>query len=705
MAADQVNWVGVRIYYHKAGVAGVGSYIDFTPVTYNNVGDVYTVTTNLGGTFTFDDIWEFVLVDLVYYGTSVVEANKGQYVYGYIHNRTSESDYPSDSNWIRQFIVGAHGTLAGELAKRGTAVPKAIRNDTYFDSITASTVLTSGVPSNPRRLSFTVKTSIANAANGNVAKVRIYYKFNSNVYWKYSDYPLTVENTAVTFNSSQTTPAMDLGAKQHPTAPYLGDNYDFYFRIIYTDGTGSKYSPPYISVNIEDDTNSGTYSFNPFSNRLFQPLRLWTDLTLEENAPPGSVTNPKDIALALTKIGDNGTGAASGRAAFFFNDPVASMLPYYGGIRIYRRDMTTGADNTFIVNDANQPITTFSGGGYGVAYQNINWDTVYSYLLTPMVWYQGVLTEATNSLFWQGAIHNRVTQATGTNPYPGVNNLATFGNWLVKSSAISVNTAEAKLTLGKPIVSTNPVVTITGMKYSVAADTSTAFNEIKYVKPANTVSVTIYRRSIVARQSYAGKYYEPNNYWGAGRWEKIDINDGGVANGSVVTVNLREATFANEFNYYYDPTATAGTRLGNGIINWLYGNQSMSPPTDRFNLCNTGSTQLLFVVNYTDSGNTVASTQAIQLDCYYGVNYTFTGGEKIGVVNQNSYVVNLADFENITTVPATTNGVSLMRKVSEHRTLVALTGTNIIKPNSYSNTTWSYPTVNYLGQAITPAIR
>lgn len=694
VAADLVNWVGVRIYYHKAGQSGTGSYIDYTPVTYNNSGAVYTVTTTLNGTFTFDDIWEFVLVDLVYYGTGTVEANNGQYVYGYIHNRTGDADYPSDSNWIRQFIVGAHGALATQKAKLGSAQAKAIRNDTYFASISASTVLTGGVPSNPRKLSFTVKTSITNAANGHLAKVRIYYKFNSNVYWKYSDYPLTVENTNVTFDSSAMTPAMDLGARQYLTAPYLGDNYDFYFRIIYTDGTGSKFSPPFINVNIEDDGNNGTYSFNPFGNRLFQAGNLWTDLTLEENAPPGSVTKPTDITLTLTKIGDIGTGAASGQAGFYFNDPVASMLPYYGGIRIYRRDMTVGADNTFIVNDANEPIREFSGGGYGIAYQNINWDTVYSYLLVPMVWYQGALVEATNCLFWQGAIHNRSQQETGTNPYPGVNNLATLGNWLVKSSATTVNTVEAKASLGKPIVNTSPVVTITGMKYIVGMDLSTAYNEIKYVKPANTVSVTIYRRSIVARQTYAGKYYEPTNYWGAGRWEKIDVNDGGVANGSVVTVNLREATWANEFNYYYDPTKTAGVYNSSlGLTNWLYGNQSMSPPTNYFTLTSPGSTQLLFVVNYTSSGNTVASTQAIQLDCYYGVNYTFINGSATGVVNQNSYVVNLADFENITTIPATTNGVSLMRKVSEYRALIPLTGTNLVKPGTYSTTSWSYPSV------------
>jgi hypothetical protein len=682
VAADRVNWVGVRVYRHKAGQSGTGDYIDITPASYSTISGEYSA---LVGNLTIDETWEFVVVPLVTYGSSTVEAFNAQYLSGYFHNRTGDADYPSDFNWMSLWIVKGTEPIATAKGRLGSAVPKAIRNDTYFDSIVANTVLTSGHPSTPRQLSFTVKTSTVNGTNGHIAGVRVYYKFNSNLYWKTADYATSSENTSVTFTSTQTTPAMDLGVPQYPTFPYLADNYDFYFRILYTDGTLSKYCVPYINVNIEDNglTTQPDYTSPPFANKLFQPQTIWTDLTLEANAPPGAVTKPTDLTLNLTKILDSGTGIASGNIIFYLDTPVAAMQPYYAGVRIYTRDMTA-TTISYTTNDNNQPIPNPGGGG-GVASQPISWDKVYGYVITPMVWYQGALTPCTNSWYWSGAIHNRATETTGLNPYPNAtNNLP--ADWRVKSAPQWVNTNTALTTLTTPIQITNPVVTVQSVNLITGSDVSQNYYQLKYVKPSNATSITIYRRACL----FPNGYYT-SNYYGVGRWETLSINDGGISNGSTVTVNLREATAANEFNPYWDPTLGVGVNLG-GVLNYLYTNGTQTAPT-LFNLQTaTGSygSQLLIVVNY--SGGT--STQAYLLNLNTGVNFPNTNSTYPIAVSSNSSIVNTADYNTVTTVPATTNGVSLQRKLTEARTPVTVS--NIIKPGTRNATGggWTLPSVS-----------
>jgi hypothetical protein len=691
--ADRANWVGLRVYRHKAGVSGTGDYIDLRPVSFNNSSGEWSA---LVDSLTYDETWEFVLVPLVYFGTDVVEAFNAQYLSGYFPNRTGDADYPSDYNWMNLWIVKATEATATAKARLGTAVPKAIRNDTYFDSITAGTVLTSGHPSTPRKLTFTVKTSTANGTNGHVAKIRIYYKPSSNIYWKYADYATTSENTSITFDSTQTTPGMDLGIPQYPVFPYLADNYDFQLRIVYTDGTLSKYCAQFGSVNIEDDgiTTSAVYSFNPFGNRLFQPQTLWKDITLEENAPPGAVTKPTDLTMPLTSILDKGTGATSGQAMFFFTPPVQAMLPYFAGIRIYRRDLTSGASTTYTVNDNNQPVAN-PYGAEDVAYQDINWDTKYAYVLTPMVWYQGALTPCTNSWYWSGAIHNRTTETTGLNPYPNAtNNLP--ANWLAKSAAQWVNTATALASLTGPIITTNPVVTLKSITAFYGPTANKDYYEVKYSKPDTTTSVTIYRRG--GPGYYGGGLWSVANYYGVGRWEQISVNDGGVANVTgTVTVNLRAAITRNEFNDFYDPTFTPNAyNPAVGLYNYLYRGGSTAPTV--FN--KDGSTQLLFVVTYNNGTTNVQSTQAYLFNIG-SIPATSNSSYSIPI-SSNTNLVNIADLNNITTVPAATNGVSLMRKLTEARSVVA--NTAMIDPTTYSTTPWVYATTNYLGATITPAI-
>jgi hypothetical protein len=170
----------------------------------------------------------------------------------------------------------------------------------------------------------------------------------------------------------------------------------------------------------------------------------------------------------------------------------------------------------------------------------------------------------------------------------------------------------------------------------------------------------------------------------------MTVNDGGIANGSTVTVNLREATAFGEFSAYWDPTKSVGVNLG-GISNYLYSNNTQTAPTNLAlqNRSTSAGTQLLIVVN--QSGG--ASTQSYLLNLNVGIYSTNINTSYPITISSNSSIVNTADYDTITTIPASTNGVTLQRKLTEARSPVSTT--NLIKPGTYSTVGgWSYPSVS-----------
>jgi hypothetical protein len=697
IASERANWVGIRVYRHKAGVAGTGDYVDFTPATYNTVGDTWTVT--VPG-ITFDDVWEYVVVDLVYYGASTVEAFNGQYISGYVHNRTADADYPGDSNWYNKFTHYATETLASAKARIGTAAAAPVRNDTYFASISAVTVLTSNHPSTPRTVSFTVKTSTVNGANNHVSKVRIYYKQASNLYWKTAEYAISAENTNVTFNNTQMTPAMDLGYPSYPNDPVHGDDYDLQFRITYTDGTASKYVAKYTAVSVEvDPLGISGYNFNPLSNSTFNSQIAWTDLTLEANAPPGSLTDPRTLVLApgnpnywlgLSATTDNGIN----NATFSYTLPSDDLKPYFIGVRIYQKDTSIPYNTKFTQNDSNEPLTVLSTDKTtGFARQAVVWDTVYEYVITPLVWYNGSITPCNNSWYWKGAIHNRTTQTVGTTPYPS------NGDWYSKLAPVLQDTNVALGTLAAPIPVVDPTVTMVSMtrvQPSYGATPATDYYQIKFKIPTSITSVDIYRRSTLDPATnqgnywnlYANPYY--SNMFGAGRWEKFTLsgsNSSTDGTTGITTVNLRYATSAGEFSAYYDPTTTVGGKNSFGMSNYLYANGTSTAPTV-LALQTTGNQQILIVGTYASG----VSGKAIQLDL--NMPTVYNSSTSAGNIITNANTVNTADYETIilknsaTASANTTNGTSLQRKTSEARSLV--TATNL----RYNGATYTLPTTS-----------
>ena len=64
-----------------------------------------------------------------------------------------------------------------------------------------------------------------------------------------------------------------------------------------------------------------------------------------------------------------------------------------------------------------------------------------------------------------------------------------------------------------------------------------------------------------------------------------------------------------------------------------------------------------------------------------------------GNVIANSNIVTMADLENIVTVPASTNGVSLLRKLSEARSPIATSNIQDPRAGYYTVGGWSFISV------------
>jgi len=98
-AANLPNWYGVRIYSRPVieGTNPAFTSTDIIPVPSDATGRYLSLAIN------YDEIREYVLVPVVDYSGTKTEAKQAWYGRGYVHNRTSSTDYPSTGNWLSTF--------------------------------------------------------------------------------------------------------------------------------------------------------------------------------------------------------------------------------------------------------------------------------------------------------------------------------------------------------------------------------------------------------------------------------------------------------------------------------------------------------------------------------------------------------------------------------------------------------------------------
>lgn len=681
VASDIGNWHGVRVYRHKSGTTNTWDYEDFSTVDFN----ASSVEWSVAVTSTYNDMYEYVVVPFVVYGDTIVEGLKGQYLAGYVAslNQTQTTN----------FRIDAVEDLTTAKAKIGTTAALPPDKTTKLDQASAITVLTSSLPSVPRKLSFTVKQRSAAFLNGHIAGFVVYYKQSDSTYWKKSKYAVSgyTESSypTVTFDSTQTTPVMDLGYPSYPTFPGREQYYDFIIRFYYDDGSESQFESVF-NGKIENEGSSGSPDFNITLSAVSDGVwlnRVATVPVTEDLAPPGAVFDIRDIMKSTSFVAQQLFVPANSRSAnFFFSTPIAALKSYLAGFRILMRPIVAGTNPDFTTNDSNMPYltaTTYVNNAYvDCVYANqpgIVYHQDYEFAVIPMVWYQGAKTEANQCLYWRGRLTDSAS-AIGSDPYTD--------NFYGRSTPQVVDTAGIRNTLHTTFPNDNPTVkmqSITPVKTDVT--NNLGYYSITYQVPSSFVSATIYRRVVYDyngfKSSQKGYYYNASDFRGAGKWEKITVNNTTyplttLADGTKTqTVNLRPAVY-NEFNTTMIPSLPkyVGSSLDSQT---LYKNYTNTAPTI-LELASDANqqnciTQLFIVINYTNnSGTSTLSTNGLRVDLY---NYRMISGiqtwNAAGVPLTDCTIVSTTMMEaamDISSLSPTADASwgTLYRKMSEGRT-------------------------------------
>jgi len=536
---DILNWKGVRLYWHQVGTPNTWSSVDYMPVSVDVTG--YYVGLNI----TYNVAFEYVIVPLVDYGGSTVEANQGRYISGAINNTSGYGD------WSPYLNIQGLEAVATAKARIGSAPAGTPVRTTKFDSIDNTTLVTGGFPFNPRRVQFSVKQLVEASPNPRLAGVKVYYKRANAVNYFEVKYPLPggyTEGSTITFNSTQTTPAMELGAPNYPAAlPPTEDyqNFDFIIRWYYDDNSDSDFELNFTNVRGRGsciERCAGQYQFRFLGASGTVPGANWTNAssintaktnittTTINNQTPGTVDTVTDITSKITPYTlvssvENGTNTLS----FFGSTPGASLLPYFKSYRVLYRQILIGTNtfyNTadpkeFVLNNAVNYNGALVTDGRGIKIPNILWDQEYEMAIIPQVWNGTFISDATECFYIRGRFHNRTTETTGRNPYPDIR---TGENWLSRYPAVKTSTATALSTLSNyPISGFN--------NSAVTRVVSTGYNLIepdrKYWRLTFNIPVgckfNLYRRSVCLATTTA-RAFDPSSLWGYGRWEKIESN-------------------------------------------------------------------------------------------------------------------------------------------------------------------------------------
>lgn len=599
VTSDMENWAGVRLYKKEVLSTSTSTTTeDFTPITIS--GGYYSFFTAI----TYDSMYEYVLVPLVSNSGSIVEANNAWYFAGVMHNRQADADYPSDANWY-QYLTKSYAATATSLAKIGTAQPAGILRDTQFATVSGSarivgqTLLTGGYPREEREMQISIKQLIP-PNNNSVVGVKIYYKPSSFNYYYYTTHNFT---TPYTIGSTQTfTIPVKLGVRSYPSVPTGNNNYDFVIRWRYSDGLESTYQLR-ATVPVEKDA-LGNYSFDPFASQtvLHEKTDVFTLVTVDD-APPGTVTDPRDITIGLNAVVAR---SSPSRLVVTIEPPVLSSRPDWYGVRVrYRKVPIEGGTaaafeqlDYFPVPQPNTGIWQFT--------VPVDALSTYQVVLTPVVRYNSVKTEARTSWIGKGLI----------NP----NDVDGGEYYLTKMNFKTIETATVGAIQASPFPTGAPRAVIKLWKKILTQGTSFAsipaftYFELEYnvSHVVGFTGVRIYRRANQGSQnsSYA-------KYYGTGRWEYLDVVPGTnattLANGNVL-VNLRAPISYQEFNAYYEKVS--GVTLLNTSAPWSTKKILASPSATS----TTIGYDYLIVVSTTEG----ASTVGMLLPPMYGTSTTTT---------------------------------------------------------------------------------
>lgn len=415
--------------------------------------------------------------------------------------------------------------------------PELNPRDTIFSSLNVVSSLDAGV----RLLTFTVTQDINNPSGFNqfVNGMNIYYKLSTDSFYKISR--VSFDGSYFPSQPYTFTPTLDLGIND-PSPDDGSDNFDFIFRFKYSDGTESTKQWRYMGVDIQPTAGFGNvYKFYEDSN-------VYSFLT-EEQAPPGSVVDSRNITIGLT---DAVVLQNPNRLTITINPPDISNRTNWYGVKVRYRKVPLAGGNApeFDVLDF-YPVPQPNAGVWQFRITPVEFNEEYQVIITPVVRYSGARTEATASWIGQGRLDPNYT-----------------GNYLTRMNFRTIESAQIPNITAQPFPTVDPKAMVKSWKRLTGIPTATStaatylqnkqYFELEYNVDhvSSLTGVRIYRRSNNGNSNGV----DTALHYGLGRWEYIDIVPGTnaqtLANGNIL-VNLRMPIDYQEFDPYYGKNATA----------------------------------------------------------------------------------------------------------------------------------------------------
>jgi hypothetical protein len=386
--------------------------------------------------------------------------------------------------------------------------------------------------SNARRLAFTINQDINTTGfNGNVAGMNIYYRLSGTTY--FSKTAVAFDGTYFPSRDYSFTPTLSLGVGV-PSPDDASDNFDFIFRFYFADLAESTKQWRYMGADV-----ANTSGFDPFAAvmKFNEDSSAYSFATLDQ-APPGSVADPIDMTIGVTKV-SNALSNTVSRIYFDITPPALADRPNWYGIRLRYRPIPTSSTVVPFENTDYFPVPQPAAGVWQL-YKAITYDTDYQYILTPVVNKDGVQSEAKYSWLGRGKIHNRSTATD----YPSL------GNWLSTLNFRRIETTSIAALAETPISGGEPVPRVTTWSRTQGSNSTPNSPNTTYFNLAwNTnhiegcLGVYLYRRANnTSFQAQWGSVYA--QYYGLGRWERVSL----AANGSAT---VRAPISFEEYNPYY----------------------------------------------------------------------------------------------------------------------------------------------------------
>jgi hypothetical protein len=413
--------------------------------------------------------------------------------------------------------------------------PNVNARDTYIESISAQTLLTNGLPRNPRQVSVTLRQFTAGIdPNDEIIGLDIYYKPSSFTLWSRGRHTFRsnyVEGRDYTFQLPFT-----LGSVN------TVDKYDFIFRYVYIDGSQSRYQTRIMDCSVESPDGI-IYDFNPFQGKQLpdagkELVDSFPIQTTDEAPIDPPIIDPRDFFIVRnpdTRI-NTSTPVPSFRMIVFddFNNPIykdfSNPQNTWLGVRVEYRSLGARSNNKPVVLEF-LPVPRNQDGQLEIRFP-INFEENYEYVITPIVRYLGGRQPCRQSWYGRGSM----TRFLNIDYWRELN-----------FELIDTNVALRRLSDTRSIDPANPTLQILGWEKVQLDSIGLDLGQVYYKLTVNYSLVPGYQAIKVYRRSRAfARLINELTFYGYGRWE--EITDTSTSNDGTLEINLRPPINFQEFN-------------------------------------------------------------------------------------------------------------------------------------------------------------